>query len=284
MRSTAALILMIGTLVLLVSCSPLPTVTPTTEPPPLPEMVLVDAGVFEMGSSSWNWDEMPVHTVTISRDLYVAKYLVTYECWERYGNDVPGVRGSVPDEGEPWDSPVSGLTWNDVVRYCNWLSEKHGLTPCYSGKGKVTKCDFSANGYRLPTEAEWEFAARGGNESRGYLYSGSDDPVEVAWYVANSGGRLHSVGQKEPNELGIFDMSGQVWEWCWDWYREDYYESSPEVDPTGPSSGRSIHVSDADRVKRGGSPQEEAETLRVTRRGADGSKYPGGGFRLVRTK
>ena len=284
MRRLRGPAVMIGALVLLMGCAPAPTATPTEEVPPMPEMVLVEAGTFEMGSSTWNWDVMPVHAVTISRDFYMGKYPVTHESWAKYRESAVGVRRSVPDEGEPWDSPVGGLTWNDAVAYCNWLSEKHGFTPCYTGKGNATGCDFAANGYRLPTEAEWEFAARGGNESRGYLYSGSDDPGEVAWYVANSGGRYHSVGQKKPNELGIHDMSGQLWEWCWDWYGEDYYQSSPEVDPVGPSSGRSIHVSDADRVKRGGNVVEEAETLRVTRRGADGSKYPGGGVRLVRTR
>ncbi|HEY84898.1 MAG TPA: formylglycine-generating enzyme family protein [Chloroflexi bacterium] len=139
--------------------------------------------------------------------------------------------------------PVFGISSYEAIAFCNWLSEKEGLIPCYTGRKKATRCDFSANGYRLPTEAEWEYAARGGPLSRGCQYAGSDDPDEVAWYDENSGGELHPVGQKKPNELGLYDMSGNMWDWCWDWYDSDYYNSSPEADPGGLTSLRSRFTS-----------------------------------------
>jgi len=170
------------------------------------------------------------------------------------------------------------------VAYCNWLSEKEGLTTCYSGKGKLTQCDFSANGYRLPTEAEWEYAARGGQKSQGYIYAGSDNPDDVAWYADHSGGQRHPVGQKQPNELGLYDMSGNLFEWCWDWYDKDYYASSPASDPTGPPPPSTGVPWELNRVRRGGSWREDADSIRVTCRSFDYASYVGdNGFRLVRT-
>ncbi len=258
------------------TAEPVPT-TATVFEPILPELILVEAGSFEMGSAQGHGDEQPVHTVHITRPFLIGKHKVTFEEYDQFCDDAPG-RMRLDDGG--WGRgkhPVFGVTWYDAMAFCNWLSEKEGLTPCYSGKGKLTKCDFSASGYRLPTEAEWEYAAGGGSLREGYLYAGSNEADQVAWYSENSNGMPHAVGLKTPNELGLFDMSGNGWEWCWDWYDKDYYASSPAEDPIGPASG-------SNRSRRASGWQQAADTLRVTFRSADSPSYRGGnGFRLVRT-
>jgi formylglycine-generating enzyme required for sulfatase activity len=234
-----------------------------------------------MGSNEDHRFEKPEHTVTITRPYNIGVYAVTYDEFDKFSEDIQKsiVKSDVLERG---NLPVSGVDWYDAVAYCNWLSEKAGFTPCYSGGGKATRCDFAANGYRLPTEAEWEFAARGGVNSRGYRFSGSDDPDEVGWHAGNSGGKSHPVGGKKANEIGIYDMSGNRWEWCWDWFEADYYASSPETDPTGPlTAPREAFV---ERSRRSSSAVQESDTLRVSFRSHDGVSYPGdNGLRLVTT-
>ena len=265
--------------------TPVPTVTPTQQPIQAiyPDMVLVEAGSFQMGSTDGYAHEQPVHTVLISKPFYIAKYEVTFEEYDRFCDDTHGDR---PDD-RGWGrgvQPVIHVDWNDAVAYCNWLSEKDGLFPCYSGKGEMVECDFSANGYRLPTEAEWEYAARGGQNSQGFLYAGSDNPDEVAWYANNSNDKLHPVGEKEPNELGLYDMCGNMFEWCWDWYDQNYYAASPPSDPLGPPPPQDPQPWEFVRVRRSGSWREDAENVRVSARSFDGIGYPGdNGFRLART-
>jgi len=261
-----------------------PQPTPKKEAKPIPpEMVLLEAGSFQMGSADGAPDERPVHKVEITKPFYIAKYEVTFEEYDQFYSDTQGTGIKKPgDEGLGRGKRPVPVTWLDAIAYCNWLSEKEGLALCYSGKGRATKCDGTANGYRLPTEAEWEYAARGGKKSQGFKYAGSNSPGDVAWYEASSGGHSHPVGQKQPNELGLYDMSGNLWEWCWDFYHGDYYAASPSADPQGPTSPQDNSL---ERVKRGGYFTLDPDSLRATCRSAGSTTYwPGEGFRLVRTK
>ena len=194
---------------------------------PPPGMVFVAGGTFQMGSNSES-DEKPIHTVTIS-GFFMDKTEVTQAEYRK-------VMGKTPSSFSGCDDcPVEKVSWHDANAYAK----------------KVGK--------RLPTEAEWEYAARGGNKSKGYAYSGSNDLDAVAWYNNNSGSKTHPVAQKQPNELGLYDMSGNVWEWCSDWYDEGYYSGSPQTDPQGSNSGKS-------RVLRGGFWYNNASSCRVANR------------------
>ena len=175
-----------------------------------------------------------------------------------------------------------------TIVFCNKLSMMDGRTPAYSVNGKTdpdtwgyiretVTMNADASGYRLPTEAEWEYAACGGNKRKGYKYSGSDNLNAVAWYYDNSGGESHNVATKSPNELGLYDMSGNVWEWCWDWYDSYYYSRGPASNPSGASSGLS-------RVCRGGNYGRSDNICRVTARNYDFPpvvRASGLGFRVV---
>jgi formylglycine-generating enzyme required for sulfatase activity len=199
-------------------------------------MVLVEGGTFQMGSSNGNDNERPVHTVTV-RSFYMGKYEVTQKEWRE-------VMGSNPSNFQGDTLPVEQVSWYEAIEYCNKLSLKEGLTPVYRGSGDDITCDFNATGYRLPTEAEWEYAARGGNKDLSYEYAGGNRVDVVAWYYENSDDSTHPVGTKQANSLGLYDMSGNVWEWCWDWYGD--YSGGRQSDPTGTSLG-------SYRVIRGGS-------------------------------
>jgi len=236
-------------------------------------MIFVKGGTFQMGSNDGDSDETPVHTVKVD-DYFIGEYEVTQEEWTE-------VMGDNPSNWEGDNLPVEQIMWFDAVKFCNEKSRVEGLTPCYSGSGENTICDFSANGYRLPTEAEWEYAAKGGTESENYKYSGSDSIDEVAWYDGNSGDKTHSVGGKQPNELGIYDMSGNVWEWCNDWYDgsndDSYYSKSSSNNPRGVSSG-------SYRVDRGGGWYDYAKYCRVAnRRYSPDYSHSYLGFRLLRS-
>ncbi|MDP8209915.1 MAG: SUMF1/EgtB/PvdO family nonheme iron enzyme [Candidatus Stygibacter australis] len=233
-------------------------------------MVFVEGGTFEMGDhyNEGNSDEIPLHDVTLS-SFFIGQYEVTQDEYE-------GLMGSNPahDHGVGDDYPVYYVSWYDAAEYCNALSEQKGLTPCYNLND--WSCNFSADGFRMPTEAEWEYAARGGvNWTDNLRYSGTTDNLgDHAWIYLNSDYRSHEIGTREANQLGIYDMSGNVWEWCNDWY--SYYNSSPETDPLGPDNG-------LNRVNRGGSWSSYASVCRVANRGINspGYSYNNIGFRLA---
>lgn len=199
-------------------------------------MKRVAGGTFQMGSddSEAFSDEKPVHSVTVS-PFYMGETEVTQELWIAVMENNPSYR-----KGD--NLPVENVSYNDIVD--EFLPELNRLT---------------GRSFRLPTEAEWEYAARGGNSSNGCKFAGSYSIEKVAWYDDNSGGKTHAVKGKSPNELGLYDMSGNVWEWCSDWYSSSYYSSSSSNNPKGPSSG-------SDRVLRGGSWFNDARRCRVSYR------------------
>ena len=217
------------------------------------DMVRVEAGTFTMGATPemkdpWD-DEKPVHQVTLTNDYYIGKYEVTQALWQ-------AVMGNNPSNFKGDNLPVEYISWDDCQEFISKLSSITGKT------------------FRLPTEAEWEYAARGGKKSRGYQYSGSNNLSDVAWYSDNSGSKTHAVGTKQGNELGIYDMSGNVWEWCQDW--KGTYSSSSQVNPTGANSG-------SVRVLRGGCWNYSARYCRSSFRGryTPGIRYGNLGLRLV---
>jgi sulfatase modifying factor 1 len=233
-------------------------------------MIFVQGGTFSMGSTSGGSDEKPVHSVTVS-SFYMDKHEVTQGEYQALMGNNP----SDTAKGIGNNYPVNKVNWNEAIEYCNALSRKEGLTPVYSGSGESISMNINANGYRLPTEAEWEFAARGGNASRDYTYSGGNTVGAVGWIRDNSGNKNHPVGGKQANELGLYDMSGNVWEWCWDWYGD--YTSGSQSDPVGMSSG-------ADRVLRGGGWYRSSSNGRSANRDYDNPsrRYNTLGFRVVR--
>jgi sulfatase modifying factor 1 len=238
------------------------------------EMVKIEPCTFMMGAlgedEDADDDEKPRHEVKLTRSFAVGKYQVTQALWE-------SVMGNNPSEFKGKDRPVECVSWFDCVDFCNKLSEKEGLEKAYTTNGSEVSQNLDAKGYRLPTEAEWECAARGGEY---HLYAGSDNIDEVAWTRENSNKQTHGVGQKKANGFGLYDMSGNVWEWVWDWWDDDTddYSNASSEDPTGPSTG-------SYRVFRGGGWYFGASYARVSARSryrpSHRSKLQG--FRLFRT-
>jgi formylglycine-generating enzyme required for sulfatase activity len=265
---------------------------------PLWGMVWVQGGSFQLGRDlgrAATGDVTPVSNVTVS-DFYIGKYEVTQAQWQT-------VMGSLPSNltynnyGKGDAYPIYYISWYDALVFCNKLSMVEGLTPAYRISNSTNPDNWGtvptdintawdavevvrgSTGYRLPTEAQWEYAAKGGNPLApgwvGYTYAGSDDPDKVAWYGV-SNGTSHEVGKKDPNGLGLYDMSGNVWELCWDWLEN--HTSEDKIDPTGPSS-----VGYA-RVQHSGSWNESVGTVRSASRGGPRpcDRYDDLGFRLAR--
>lgn len=244
----------------------------------LTKFALVEGGTFKMGTDKpVEGCEGPVHEVSV-RSFWMAKTEVTFNEFDKFSYEMK--KGDTMGSAG-WgrgQQPAIWVSWTDAIEYCNWLSGKEKLSKCYKidSSGNVTYLD-TARGYRLPTEAEWEFAARGGNKSKGTTYAGSNNIDEVAWYLNNSKHTM-PVAQKAPNELGLYDMDGNVWEWCWDIYDYNYYKNSPKDNPEGPATGPY-------RVMRGGAFYNNANYARVFTRQNSYVQFRANsvGFRIGRT-
>ena len=233
------------------------------------EMVLVPGGSFVMGDGS---KDAPKHPITVSPFL-MDKCEVTQK-------EFSEITSGNPSRFKGEDLPVECIRWNDAIRFCNARSVRDGLKPCYDLE--TGRCDFSADGYRLPTEAEWEYACRAGSTGELFFKGGRRKLGDYAWFRNNSQEKTHPVGSKKPNAFGLCDMYGNVAEWCGDFYAPDYYSNSPAADPRGPESGTK-------RVLRGGSWQERDKKLGSALRTADDPAtadicqgYDTYGFRCVR--
>ncbi|MBT5304775.1 MAG: formylglycine-generating enzyme family protein [Candidatus Scalindua sp.] len=218
-------------------------------------MIFVKGGCFDMGDifETGDKDEKPVHTVCVG-DFYLGKTEVTQKQWE-------GIIGNNPSKFQCGECPVERVSWNNVQDFIKKLNEKTGRN------------------YRLPTEAEWEYAARSGGWKEQWAGTNDKDKIEeYTWYGFTAEGRTHAVAQKTPNGIGLYDMMGNVWEWCSDWYDKKYYETSPSKDPQGPSDGKN-------RVLRGGGWRSKDKGLRTTDRNyfvPTSKKFSDIGFRLAR--
>lgn len=229
------------------------------------QMQLVPGGSFHNGTS----------TVTLS-SYYIGRREVTELEWVMVMVDMPVIEQEIPMTTHEVEGVTHSMNWGKTIIYCNLRSVLEGFTPCYnynnlgvdptmwpadwdsSVNHQLLACDWTADGYRLPTEMEWMYAAQGGTYSQDYIYSGSNDIDAVGWYVTNSGGSPNPVGSKAPNQLGLYDMSGNLWEYCWDIYHNQY-PSADVTNPTGPASG-------TNRVMRGGSWNSDSSNCTVARR------------------
>jgi len=235
-------------------------------------MALIPAGEFIMGDDNGDADERPAHKAQVGA-FYMDTHEVTQQAYE-------SLMKKNPSKFKGPDKPVEQVDWYRAVLYCNMRSIKEGLKPCYDPNSLA--CDFQADGYRLPTEAEWEYACRAGTQTK---YSFGDDPAKLktyAWFKANADKATHPVGQKAANPWGLYDMHGNVAEWCHDVYGETYYQKSESTNPHGPATGNK-------RVLRGGGWSANDEGCRSAIRASENARFADAcfgsdayGFRCVR--
>jgi formylglycine-generating enzyme required for sulfatase activity len=237
------------------------------------EMVLVPAGEFIMGDDQGDDDEKPAHQVRVN-SFYMDSHEMTQKAYE-------SLMEKNPSKSKAPEKPVEQVDWYHAALYCNLRSLKEGLKPCYDAN--TLACDFAANGYRLPTEAEWEYSCRAGTKTK---YSFGDDPSKLrafAWFKGNAEQATHVSGQKTPNPWGLYDLHGNVAEWCHDVYSETYYQKKEGQDPHGPMTGDK-------RVLRGGSWRSSEDGCRSSARNSESPRFAdacfgsdGYGFRCVRS-
>jgi len=237
-------------------------------------MVTIPAGQFMMGVNEGPIDAKPAHQVKVDGFL-MDQHEITQDVYE-------GVTGKNPSRRKNPRNPVEQVTWSAAVKFCNARSTQEGLSPCYNTN--TWECDFSANGYRLPTEAEWEYACRAGSSTRFYFGESNEELRSFGWFEGNSESKPHPAGQRKPNAWGLYDMAGNVWEWCNDFYGSKYFRDSPADNPRGPTQGEK-------RVLRGGAWSSSAGNCTSWVRNCDeaGSTdvcltMDSNGFRCVRRK
>ncbi len=236
------------------------------------DMVSIPPGQFIMGSNEGPIDTKPAHPVRVDGFL-MDQYEVTQEVYQR-------VLGANPSRRKNPRNPVEQVTWSAAVKFCNARSVREGLKPCYDTN--TWACDFSASGYRLPTEAEWEYACRSGSTTAFYFGDNPQELKSFAWFEGNSQLKPHPAAQRKPNAWGLYDMAGNVWEWCNDFYGAKYYRESPQDNPRGPKQGEK-------RVLRGGAWSSRAANCASWARNCDEAgltdvclTMDSNGFRCVR--
>lgn len=229
------------------------------------ETVNVKVGKFMMGALSGFADETPMHEVTLTKDLIVFSHEVTKQLWFQIMDTL-----IVPTD--EYNFPADNITWLKAIEFSNKMSEIYGLEKAYTLIRSNASFNYEANGWRLPTEAEWEFICKAGSETD---FSGIGDINQMGYFDSNSGLNSHKVGEKAINQFGLYDIHGNMWEWCWDKYESEYYENSPATNPTGPITG-SRHI------MRGGSYQDGFNFARISSRTINKIDYKSIGLRLVR--